>query len=338
MRFSIIVPVYNVERYLGECLESVAFQDYDDYEVVIVDDGSTDGSAAVYERFAAEASFPMRIVKQGNSGLLRARRAGIKAAHGDYLWHVDGDDCLAPGAMRTVSKTIDEYEPDVILLGMSEAKDFTTVLPGNLDTTQGHYAGNEMNEVRMAFLRGAIPNMVTKVASRACVDIDHDYAEYGRLQLGEDQLQSLFILDAATSCCCIREPLYYYRPNSTSITSRYREGQIADYALVKEAVYRQAVLWDQKWPGYKFTESMLAGYLSNGYYDMRKNVGTRHFTKQFQEFAETSLYPTAIEYRGVLRADQRVFYALLNNKNYVLAYWCILICRAMTRLVRKASR
>ena len=100
MRFSIIIPVYNVEEYLGQCLDSIAHQDYSDYEVVIVDDGSTDGSASIYERFAAEADVPVRIVKQENKGLLLARRAGIKAANGDYYWHVDGDDglaLLAPG-------------------------------------------------------------------------------------------------------------------------------------------------------------------------------------------------------------------------------------------------
>ena len=86
MRFSVIVPVYNVEEYLGECLDSIALQDYSDYEVVIVDDGSTDGSAAIYERFAEESDVPVRIVKQENKGLLQARRAGIKAASGDYFW------------------------------------------------------------------------------------------------------------------------------------------------------------------------------------------------------------------------------------------------------------
>ena len=93
MRFSIIIPVYNVEEYLGQCLDSIAHQDYSDYEVVIVVDGSTDGSASIYERFAAEADVPVRIVKQENKGLLLARRAGIKAANGDYYWHVQCNVC-----------------------------------------------------------------------------------------------------------------------------------------------------------------------------------------------------------------------------------------------------
>ena len=279
MRFSIIIPVYNVEEYLGQCLDSIAHQDYSDYEVVIVDDGSTDGSASIYERFAAEADVPVRIVKQENKGLLLARRAGIKAANGDYYWHVDGDDGLAPNAMCAVSGIIDELDPDVVLICLSESPTFGSVLPGGLPGEQRFYTGESLNDVRSAFLDGYIPNMVTKIARRSCVDADSDYSPYGKMQLGEDQLQSLYILDNMKSAACVREPLYYYRPNASSITANYREGQIAQYAMVKEAVHRQAVAWDSKWPGNGFAETALVGYLSNGFYDMRKNADGKWFQK-----------------------------------------------------------
>lgn len=226
MRFSIIIPVYNVEEYLGQCLDSIAHQDYSDYEVVIVDDGSTDGSASIYERFAAEADVPVRIVKQENKGLLLARRAGIKAANGDYYWHVDGDDGLAPNAMCAVSGIIDELDPDVVLICLSESPTFGSVLPGGLPGEQRFYTGESLNDVRSAFLDGYIPNMVTKIARRSCVDADSDYSPYGKMQLGEDQLQSLYILDNMKSAACVREPLYYYRPNASSITANYREARL----------------------------------------------------------------------------------------------------------------
>ena len=219
VRFSIIVPVYNVEAYLGECLDSIARQNYSDYEVVIIDDGSTDGSAAIYERFAAEAIVPVEIVRQENKGLLQARRAGIKAANGDYFWHVDGDDGLAPHAMDAVSGIIDELSPDVVLIGLSESSDFSSMLPGGLPGEQRFYVEESLNDVRSAFLEGFIPNMVAKIARRRCIDVDSDYSRYGRMQLGEDQLQSLYVLDNMKSVACIREPLYYYRPNASSITA-----------------------------------------------------------------------------------------------------------------------
>lgn len=338
MRFSIIIPVYNVEEYLGQCLDSIAHQDYSDYEVVIVDDGSTDGSASIYERFAAEADVPVRIVKQENKGLLLARRAGIKAANGDYYWHVDGDDGLAPNAMCAISGIIDELDPDVVLICLSESPTFGSVLPGGLPGEQRFYTGESLNDVRSAFLDGYIPNMVTKIARRSCVDADSDYSPYGKMQLGEDQLQSLYILDNMKSAACVREPLYYYRPNASSITANYREGQIAQYAMVKEAVHRQAVAWDSKWPGNGFAETALVGYLSNGFYDMRKNADGKWFKKQFQEFRDTSLYAEAIGRCGDLRLEQRIFFTLLEKKMDYLAYVCLVACRAATPLARSLAR
>lgn len=338
MRFSVIVPVYNVEEYLGECLDSIALQDYSDYEVVIVDDGSTDGSAAIYERFAEESDVSVRIVKQENKGLLQARRAGIKAASGDYFWHVDSDDGLAPCAMDTVSGIIDDLNPDVVLIGLSESSTFDSLLPGGMPGERCFYTEDSLNDVRFAFVDGYIANMVAKITRRSCVDVDFDYSSYGRVQLGEDQLQSLFVLDNMKSVACVREPLYYYRPNASSITANYREGQIAQYAMVKEAVYRQAVEWDGKWAGRNFAETALASYLSNGFYDMRKNVSAKSFRHQFQEFRGTSLYSLAINQGASLRLEQRVFFTLLEKKKDLLAYWCLVACRTITPLARSLSR
>lgn len=338
MRFSVIVPVYNVEEYLGDCLDSIELQDYSDYEVVIVDDGSTDGSAAIYESFALKANVPVRIVKQENRGLLQARRAGINAASGDYFWHVDSDDTLAPRAMDTVSEIIDELHPDVVLISLSESSTFETLLPGGMPGEQRFYTEESLNDVRSAFLDGYIPNMVSKIVRRPCVDVDSDYSCYGKTQLGEDQLQSLFVLDKMRSVACVREPLYYYRPNASSITANYREGHIAHYSMVKQAVYRQAVKWDAKWPGHKFAEAALVGYLSNGFYDMRKNVSAKWFRRQFQEFRGTPLYSSAINHGESLRFEQRAFFTLLKKKWDLLAYWWLVACRVATPLARSLSR
>ena len=338
MRFSIIIPVYNVERYLGECLESVARQDFGDYEVVIVDDGSTDGSAAIYERFAAGADVPVRIVKQANKGLLGARRAGIKVARGDYLWHVDGDDGLAPHALKHVSDEIDRTGADLVIIGASDSAGFDKMLPGMVSGYQKLYESDDVNIIRVSFLSGAIPSVCMKIANRSCVDLDCDYSEYGKLQLGEDQLQSLYMLDKASSVVCLREPLYFYRPNDASITARYREGQTANYAAVKDAVYRQAAAWDSKWPGHDFAKTALRGYLSNGFYDMRKNADAKQYRRQFQEFRDTALYSEAIIHGSGLRFEQKMFYSLLDKKRDGMAYLWLLACRAATPAIRAVSK
>ncbi len=96
---SVIVPVFQVEPYLDACLRSIAGQTLRDLEVVVVDDGSTDGSLAIAERFAAQDA-RVRIVRQANRGLGNARNTGLEAAGGEHVAFVDSDDMLMPGALE----------------------------------------------------------------------------------------------------------------------------------------------------------------------------------------------------------------------------------------------
>ncbi len=116
MRLSVIVPVYNVEDYLAECLGSILGQDLDGFEVVCVDDGSTDSSGALLRSIAAEDG-RVRVVSKPNGGLSSARNAGIEAARGDYLMFVDSDDALVPGACRRVMGAFDATGADMVTFG-----------------------------------------------------------------------------------------------------------------------------------------------------------------------------------------------------------------------------
>lgn len=103
--FSIIVPVYNVEQYLEQCLESILAQNYDDYEVICVNDGSTDSSREILT--AWESRMPqMRVIDRENGGLSAARNTGLEAATGDYVVFVDSDDWIEPCMLRTLAKAI----------------------------------------------------------------------------------------------------------------------------------------------------------------------------------------------------------------------------------------
>lgn len=105
MKFSIIIPVYNVEAYLHQCLDSVLCQDFSDWEAVCVNDGSTDGSAAILEDYVAkDARF--RLVTQPNGGLSAARNAGLDAAQGEYILFLDSDDWLVENAFKVLSTNL----------------------------------------------------------------------------------------------------------------------------------------------------------------------------------------------------------------------------------------
>lgn len=109
MKFSIIVPVYNVEQYLEQCLESLQAQDYKDYEVICVNDGSTDGSREVLTRW--ESLYPqMRVIDRVNGGLSAARNTGLKAVIGDYVVFVDSDDWVESTMLSRLAASIDNED------------------------------------------------------------------------------------------------------------------------------------------------------------------------------------------------------------------------------------
>ncbi|MFG2819384.1 glycosyltransferase family 2 protein [Kitasatospora sp. NPDC048365] len=112
-RLSLVVPIYNVERYLEECLDSIAAQTFTDFECVMVDDGSTDTSPAIADAYAAKDS-RFRVVRQQNKGLGAARNTGWRHLTDgtDYLAFVDSDDTLPPGAYQLMVDTLDETGSD----------------------------------------------------------------------------------------------------------------------------------------------------------------------------------------------------------------------------------
>jgi CDP-glycerol glycerophosphotransferase len=108
---SVVVPIYNVEPYLAECLESLLAQSAGDLEVVMVDDGSTDGSAAIAERYA-ELDSRLRLVRQANHGLGHARNTGVAAANGDYLAFADSDDVVPEDAYARLLASLERTGSD----------------------------------------------------------------------------------------------------------------------------------------------------------------------------------------------------------------------------------
>lgn len=118
--FSIIIPVYNVENHLKECLESILSQSYTNYEIILVDDGSTDGSGKICDSYAREYH-NIRVYHQKNRGQSVARNLAVEKASGEYLWFVDSDDIvLYKNALQQLSFEIKE-KPDVISFGWKEA-------------------------------------------------------------------------------------------------------------------------------------------------------------------------------------------------------------------------
>ena len=111
---SLVVPVYNVAPYLQACLDSLICQTYSNLEIILVDDGSTDGSETLCDSYAIKYA-RIQTFHQENGGLSAARNTGIQYAYGEYITFVDSDDCLAPGFVFTLYNAIREYDADLAI-------------------------------------------------------------------------------------------------------------------------------------------------------------------------------------------------------------------------------
>lgn len=142
---SIIVPAHNAGAFIGRCLESILWQMGRGFELIVIDDGSLDGTGQLAEAAQARhAQLAVRVVRQPNRGIAGARNRGLAEAHGDYIAFVDADDMVLPGALASIDDVIAHHRPDVI------ACDFATWHPQkehkNRHVTLGHPRGEILTD------------------------------------------------------------------------------------------------------------------------------------------------------------------------------------------------
>ena len=114
MEISVVIPVYNKAEYLDSCFNSILKQDFDAFEVVVVNDGSTDGSGNICDKWA-EQDKRLRIIHTENGGVTAARRKGVEAARGKYVVFADADDELLQGALQSLYRTIEDTQADEVI-------------------------------------------------------------------------------------------------------------------------------------------------------------------------------------------------------------------------------
>ncbi len=115
MKFSIIIPIYKVEKYLEQCINSVLNQSFVDYELILVDDGSPDLCGKICDDFAKNDN-RIKVIHKKNNGLSSARNDGLRISNGDYIVFLDGDDAMCEDSFQKMSSLIEEYSyPDIII-------------------------------------------------------------------------------------------------------------------------------------------------------------------------------------------------------------------------------
>lgn len=237
--FSIIVPIYNVDRYLKTCLDSILAQTFTDYEVILVDDGSTDECPELCDQYAHKDP-RFVVVHQKNHGLLLARRNGLKLARGQYIIHVDSDDACNTGLLEVLHRTVTKEQADLVIYNfeMIDENDmpFEKKKPVFGKGTEP-IALDKESILRYMLTKTDINTIWIKCANRNIVDLDTDYTRYGRLMMGEDVLQSIPLIENAEHIIYISDCLYRYRFNRNGMSRKIAKSYIFDFLNVRRRFY-----------------------------------------------------------------------------------------------------
>lgn len=222
MKYSILIPVYNVEKYITRCLQSVLEQEIRDYEVILVNDGSTDGSVEICARFCARDQ-RFRLLHQENMGLLRARRTALKHASGDYILFLDSDDFWNSDTLKKIDLMLKCHDLDVLVFRYQKFFSEGKIVPGPEFFEDGkEFKESEKRNYVLQWIKNPDLNaMWAKVVKRSCIDIDNEYVEFTGLSSGEDYIQSICIIERAKSIMYSKKILYNYRVNENSISFTY---------------------------------------------------------------------------------------------------------------------
>ena len=210
---SIIIPVYNAEKYLNECLNSILKQSYINYEVVMINDGSRDKSKQICEKFCRINS-RFKLISQKNSGVSKARNVGIRNSTGEIIMFVDSDDFLKKDSVQTIVENIRNY--DLLCFGYSEFyKDRKKAIlyDGNLDD-KNIFKKN-------VFMSKAIGGYLCNKAFKKSIIIKNNLLLDEKLHYCEDLVFVVEYLKYCEKVHYLNKPLYMYRMRKSSVSYNF---------------------------------------------------------------------------------------------------------------------
>ena len=232
-KFSIIIPVYNVEPYLRECLDSVLAQTCAEWEAMCINDGSTDGSLDILQEYAAnDARF--RIINQPNKGLSAARNAGIRAAKGEYLFFLDSDDWIVPDALERLNKHIAGQDMICFAGQKYNEKDKTylpsdVLIPAIYSNGMAYYSDNALKSYAFPFVCA-----VLRLYKRIFLQ-EHNLVFEERIY-HEDNLFTPIACYYSGKVQVVHDVLYVYRVRENSIMTTNQPKRIADMVYVANSL------------------------------------------------------------------------------------------------------
>ena len=229
---SVIVPVYNVEKYINQCVDSLLVQTYKNFEVILVDDGSTDSSGIICDNYAKNNP-NIRVIHKENQGLGLARNTGLQYALGEYVTFIDSDDYADKHLLEDLYSGIIEKDVDVCIGGFKKITDSGNILYEEKYDIQ-YYSENMKTNSAFIKMLGSLPNKhdsirmsVWNVLYKLSIIKDNNIQFPSERELiSEDLIFDFYYYQYVKRFKLLNNSNYYYRANPTSLTMSYRKDRL----------------------------------------------------------------------------------------------------------------
>ena len=241
--FSILIPVYNGEKYINECFDTIVNQTFQNFEAIIIDDGSTDNCLKICNEYADKYPGKFKVYYKENGGLISARRAAIERATGEYSIFLDSDDKLEVNCLEVLYETINKSKADMVIYSYTYFDNNGVTKPAKRIFENGTFFDNKKQLYELLYSDSVLNSLWTKAIKTKILQSDPtDYSVYYKYNMSEDLLQSLYPITYSKRIVYIDASLYYYRYNNTSISRNYsydtikKQSTLHVYNLIKNYI------------------------------------------------------------------------------------------------------
>lgn len=224
-KISVVVPIYNIDQYVGLCIESLMRQTYRNLEIILVDDGSTDRSPAICDLYASKDD-RIKVIHKPNGGLVSARKAGVAVASGTYIGHVDGDDWVEADYYETLHRAAQRSKADIVCAGFSKDL-FSQQFKRVNSVLDGLYEGESLEKLYEHMLTYdhnftiGVTTYVWNKLFRAEIAKNIQQRIDNRISLGEDAAVTYAALLEASRVYICDNSSYHYRQREGSMLRFY---------------------------------------------------------------------------------------------------------------------
>lgn len=332
---SVIVPVYNVEALLERCIDSIVNQKKKNLEIILVDDGATDGSGKICDEYAGKDE-RIRVIHKENGGLTSAWKAGVSAAKGRYLGFVDSDDWIEAGMYEKMWESACKYNSDMVVCGLVFEYEDTSIPKRNEISTfkKEYYSRKELEEIFPTLIndgrffgRTLQPARVTKLYRRELVEQNMDLCRE-EVTVGEDMQLTLPVMLDAKSMSVVKDFYpYHYWFNQKSMTGKFDPNYLDKIKVMEK---RLKEISDQKGI-YDFSPQITNDFLGLAVIGLKNGVvrnteGKESALEVIRRYCEDEKVREALENHTMdqLPISIRVFLMLVKARQYQICYW---ICK-----------